>query len=101
MTQRIKDRLLNAAISFITATTAVVLGFSLSSSEAKSLRINQELDDRPKFEYVDSQDEALQDNINDLKIEVNDDMDRVIDNMNQRFDEQKHSLDIMVELLKE
>lgn len=67
MTEKGKERFINWGISFVTALSAVILGFSMSSSEGKSIRIEEELEERPKFDYVDKQDAAVQKNLDDYK----------------------------------
>ena len=48
-----------------------------------------------------SGDSALKNDIKELEQEVESDMGKLLDNMNARFDEQNHTLNIVVELLKE
>ena len=69
MTQRIRDRLLNALVSALTAGGAVVLAFTLSSGETKDSNIQEELKEKAPYEYVDSQDNAIRESISDDKQE--------------------------------
>jgi len=67
MTQKVKERLLNASISALTAGGAVVLAFTLSTGETKGLNIQKELKEKAPYEYVDNQDDAVKQIIYDYK----------------------------------
>lgn len=67
MTTKIKERLLNASISALTAGGAVVLAFTLSSGETKDINIEKELKEKAPYEYVNTHDAIIQKNLDDYK----------------------------------
>ena len=67
MTSKIRERLLNGTISFLTAGGAVVLAFALSTGEGNEIRVNQELRDKADLIYVIQHDEALEDDLDTYK----------------------------------
>jgi len=88
----------------INAIFTLVIGFVLLSFTArgeKFLRTEKAIDDKADIEYVDKQDDLIRTDLNTFRVEVDNDMDRMIDNMNKRFDEQSNTLDKVIYLLKE
>lgn len=71
MTPKIRERLLNLGVSALTAFMAVFISFSLFSGDAKNIRINDKLEKKAPYEYVDKQDAFIQKNIDDYKVEQN------------------------------
>ena len=59
MTPKIKERWVNTGLAVLSGAVVAFLAFFLSSSEGRTLRINEKLEQRPKFEYVDKQDAAM------------------------------------------
>lgn len=59
------------------------------------------IDKKADKTFVIQQDDLIRNDLNAFKVEVDKDMDRIIDNMNERFDEQNQTLNLVVELLKE
>ena len=71
MTPKIKERLLNWGVSALTAFTAVFISFTLFSGDAKDTRINDKLEQKAPYDYVDKQDATIQKNLDDFKVEQN------------------------------
>lgn len=69
MTGKIRERLLNALISIVTSAGAVVLSFALFASNAKSIGINKELDEKAPYDYVNMQDAELEKDLDDYRTE--------------------------------
>lgn len=67
MTPKIKDRWINSGIYILSGGAVALLTFFLSHSEGRTIRIDEELQERPKFEYVDKQDDAVKKIIYDYK----------------------------------
>lgn len=71
MSAKSRERWTNWLISFVTAITAVVIGFTLSSNKADGVKIDEELKEKADITYVDDGDAELGDKI-DEKFEAHD-----------------------------
>ena len=67
MTPKIKDRWISAGVAALSGGVVAVLAFTLSSTEGRTIRINDKLDEKPNYEYVDKQDDAVKKIIYDYK----------------------------------
>lgn len=99
MTPRIKERWINAGISFVTVIGGVVLAFTLTSGENRALRINNNLGKKADLEYVDKQDDALEKKIDKNEVdhdkihEVTDKyLERIMDFWDIRYEDLKEQI---------
>ena len=67
MTTKIKERLLNVGLAILSGGIISFLGFTFASGEGKTIRVNQELKEKANIEYVDRQDAALEQDLNNYK----------------------------------
>jgi hypothetical protein len=67
MVPRIKERWLNLTGAILAGAVVAFLSQALSTSEGKTLRVNQELKEKADIEYVDQQDAALEKDLDDFK----------------------------------
>jgi len=59
MTNKLKERLFNLAVTVVTSFGAVFLSFALFSGEASNLKLDNEIKQKADIEYVNSQDEKI------------------------------------------
>jgi len=67
MVPKIKERWINTGLAVLSGAVVAFLAFTLSSSEGRTIRINEKLEERPKFEYVNAHDAIIQKNLDDYK----------------------------------
>jgi hypothetical protein len=67
MTPKIKDRWINGFVAAITGGLVAFFTWGLSSSEGRTIRINNKLNDKADVTYVDKQDDAVKKIIYDYK----------------------------------
>lgn len=67
MTPKIKDRWISAGVAALSGGVVAVLAFTLSSTEGRTIRINDKLEEKAPYEYVDKRDAALEKNLDDYK----------------------------------
>lgn len=94
MTPKIKERFVNCLISALTAFGAVILAFALTSSDNKETNLKKELKEKATYQYVDKQDEAIKDDINQYKVDHR-------ELHNQEYNAIQDQLRIIVEWVKE
>ncbi len=104
MTIKVKERLINIGISFVTAFGAVFLSFALFTGDAKTVKLNNELENKAPYEYVNNRDAALQKNIDDNKADNQADHVRIEGTMKEGFKEikagQKRNTDLIIEEIR-
>lgn len=105
MTPKIKERLLNLGVSALTAFTAVFLSFALFSNNDKNVRIDDRLEDKASYDYVDQQDNIIKGDFNAYKIEHAIDTDEWHGSIIREFDEIKRNQEsdrlLIIETIKE
>jgi len=67
MVPKIKERWINTGLAVLSGALVAFLAFTLSSSEGRTIRINDKLEEKAPYGYVDDQDAALQKNLDDYK----------------------------------
>ena len=67
MTPKIKERWVNTGLAVLSGAVVAFLAFFLSSSEGRTIRINDKLEEKAPYEYVDDHDAIVQKNLDDYK----------------------------------
>ncbi len=94
MTPKVKERILQTVVSALTAGGTVILAFALSSGETKEINIQKVLKEKAPYEYVDSQDNAIRESINDYK-------DTHVVQHSTEYNAIQDQLELIVELIKD
>jgi hypothetical protein len=101
MVPKIKERLLNAGVSCVTAFGAVFIAFALNSGSSRTVQINKELKQKAPFDYVDARDSELKSEINRVASDAKDDDAAIIKSLDEIKQNQRTDRELIIEAIRQ